>query len=160
VASFPGLLDVRRLSDLRAKRDALVTDEQQLSGIVGRRICRRVRKQVSVVSKLVADGLCGRLCLIEREYAATRAFGKLLDNAGRLRLVAAICTACAIGDLQGVDRDVLVLKFVENTVKTHLAAAIQAGADALLAASILHDGVTTVMKLKAGVADAGIPVRQ
>jgi cyclase len=42
----------------------------------------------------------------------------------------------------------------------HLVAAIQAGADAVLAASILHDGVTTVMKLKSGLAAAGIAVRQ
>jgi cyclase len=42
----------------------------------------------------------------------------------------------------------------------HLIAAIQAGADAVLAASILHDGLTTVMKLKSGLAAAGIMVRQ
>jgi cyclase len=42
----------------------------------------------------------------------------------------------------------------------HLVAAIKAGADAVLAASILHDGLTTVMKLKSGLAAAGIAVRR
>lgn len=41
----------------------------------------------------------------------------------------------------------------------HLAAAIEAGASATLVASILHDGVTTVDRLKAGLTNAGIEVR-
>jgi imidazole glycerol-phosphate synthase subunit HisF len=42
----------------------------------------------------------------------------------------------------------------------HLAEAIDAGADAALVAGILHDGVTTIAKLKAAVAAAGHPVRR
>lgn len=41
----------------------------------------------------------------------------------------------------------------------HMAAAIEAGASAALVASILHDGLTTVDRLKAGLAGAGIEVR-
>ena len=41
----------------------------------------------------------------------------------------------------------------------HLVAAVQAGASAALVASILHDGVTTVGDLKAGLSRAGITVR-
>lgn len=41
----------------------------------------------------------------------------------------------------------------------HMAAAISAGASAALVASILHDGITTVGRLKTGLADAGIWVR-
>jgi cyclase len=41
----------------------------------------------------------------------------------------------------------------------HMAAAIEAGASAALVASILHDGVTTVDRLKTGLATAGIEVR-
>ena len=41
----------------------------------------------------------------------------------------------------------------------HMAAAITAGASAALVASILHDGVTTVDQLKAGLAAARIEVR-
>lgn len=41
----------------------------------------------------------------------------------------------------------------------HMAAAIAAGASAALVASILHDGVTTVDRLKTGLAAAGIEVR-
>jgi imidazoleglycerol phosphate synthase cyclase subunit len=41
----------------------------------------------------------------------------------------------------------------------HLIEALQAGASAVLAASIFHDGVTTVGALKAELAAAGLPVR-
>jgi imidazoleglycerol phosphate synthase cyclase subunit len=41
----------------------------------------------------------------------------------------------------------------------HMAAAIEAGASAALVASILHDGLTTVDRLKTGLAEAGIEVR-
>jgi cyclase len=41
----------------------------------------------------------------------------------------------------------------------HLAAAIEAGADAALVAGILHDGSTTIAALKGAMAAAGIPVR-
>lgn len=41
----------------------------------------------------------------------------------------------------------------------HLIAAVRAGADAVLAASIFHDGDTTPRDLKRALADAGIPVR-
>lgn len=41
----------------------------------------------------------------------------------------------------------------------HLVAAIEAGASAVLVASILHDGVTTVGRLKTALAAAGIGVR-
>ncbi|MGD2102641.1 MAG: imidazole glycerol phosphate synthase subunit HisF [Acidimicrobiia bacterium] len=41
----------------------------------------------------------------------------------------------------------------------HMAQAIEAGASAALVASILHDGVTTVGELKAGLVSAGIEVR-
>ena len=41
----------------------------------------------------------------------------------------------------------------------HMAAAIAAGASAALVASILHDGITTVGRLKTGLADVGIWVR-
>jgi imidazole glycerol-phosphate synthase subunit HisF len=41
----------------------------------------------------------------------------------------------------------------------HMAAAIAAGASAALVASILHDGITTVDQLKAGLAAVGIEVR-
>lgn len=41
----------------------------------------------------------------------------------------------------------------------HMAAAIAAGASAALVASILHDGVTTVDRLKVGLSAAGIEVR-
>lgn len=41
----------------------------------------------------------------------------------------------------------------------HMAAAIEAGAQAALVASILHDGVTTVDELKKGLAVSGIRVR-
>lgn len=41
----------------------------------------------------------------------------------------------------------------------HMAAAIEAGANAALVASILHDGVTTVDQLKTGLTAAGIWVR-
>lgn len=42
----------------------------------------------------------------------------------------------------------------------HMAAAIDAGADAVLAASILHDGVTTVADLKAELDRLGVGVRR
>jgi cyclase len=41
----------------------------------------------------------------------------------------------------------------------HMVAAIEAGASAALVASILHDGVTTVDRLKSGLTAAGIAVR-
>jgi len=41
----------------------------------------------------------------------------------------------------------------------HLAAALAAGADAVLAATIFHDGHTTVAELKRTLAEKGIPVR-
>lgn len=41
----------------------------------------------------------------------------------------------------------------------HMAQALEAGADAVLAASILHDGETTVGKLKARLAELGAEVR-
>lgn len=41
----------------------------------------------------------------------------------------------------------------------HLVQAIERGADAALVAGILHDRVTTISALKAGMARAGIPVR-
>jgi imidazole glycerol-phosphate synthase subunit HisF len=41
----------------------------------------------------------------------------------------------------------------------HLADAVRAGADAVLCASILHDGVFSVAQVKAHLADAGIDVR-
>ena len=41
----------------------------------------------------------------------------------------------------------------------HMAKAIQAGASAALVASILHDGVTTVDRLKLGLTSAGVVVR-
>lgn len=41
----------------------------------------------------------------------------------------------------------------------HMTAAIEAGASATLVASILHDGVTTIDRLKTGLATAGIEVR-
>ena len=42
----------------------------------------------------------------------------------------------------------------------HLAEALEAGADAVLVAGILHDGVTTVAALKQALAAAGHPVRR
>lgn len=42
----------------------------------------------------------------------------------------------------------------------HMAAALAAGADAVLAASILHDGVTTVASLKARLEELGVEVRR
>ncbi len=42
----------------------------------------------------------------------------------------------------------------------HMAAAVGAGADAVLAASILHDGVTSVPDLKAELARLGVEVRR
>lgn len=42
----------------------------------------------------------------------------------------------------------------------HMAAALAAGADAVLAASILHDGHTTVGALKARLAELGVEVRR
>jgi imidazoleglycerol phosphate synthase cyclase subunit len=42
----------------------------------------------------------------------------------------------------------------------HMARACRAGASAVLAASILHDGITTVTELKAELATAGIEVRR
>lgn len=42
----------------------------------------------------------------------------------------------------------------------HLIEALRAGADAVLVASLLHDGVTTVGRLKSAIAAAGIEVRQ
>ena len=41
----------------------------------------------------------------------------------------------------------------------HLAAALEAGADAVLAASIFHDGETTVAELKARLRERGVQVR-
>lgn len=41
----------------------------------------------------------------------------------------------------------------------HMAAALDAGASATLAASILHDGLETVASLKASLLGAGVPVR-
>lgn len=41
-----------------------------------------------------------------------------------------------------------------------LLAAIRAGADAVLAASIFHDGITTIAQVKATLAEAGIEVRR
>jgi imidazole glycerol phosphate synthase subunit HisF len=41
----------------------------------------------------------------------------------------------------------------------HMVAAFEAGANAALIASILHDGITTVDALKAGIASAGVRVR-
>jgi imidazoleglycerol phosphate synthase cyclase subunit len=41
----------------------------------------------------------------------------------------------------------------------HLVAALEAGASAVLIASILHDGVTTVGALKASLASSGVTVR-
>jgi cyclase len=42
----------------------------------------------------------------------------------------------------------------------HLAAALRAGADAALCASIFHYGKHTVRQAKDYLADAGIPVRE
>jgi imidazole glycerol phosphate synthase subunit HisF len=42
----------------------------------------------------------------------------------------------------------------------HMARACRAVASAVLAASILHDGITTVTELKAELATAGIEVRR
>ena len=42
----------------------------------------------------------------------------------------------------------------------HMAEALDAGADAVLAASILHDGVTTVRSLKESLAKLGVEVRR
>ncbi|MFT4976461.1 MAG: cyclase [Myxococcota bacterium] len=42
----------------------------------------------------------------------------------------------------------------------HLAAALGAGADAALAASIFHDGVYTVAAVKAALAEAGVAIRE
>ena len=43
----------------------------------------------------------------------------------------------------------------------HFAAAVTAGrADAVLAASVFHDGVYSIAEVKAAMADAGVPVRK
>jgi cyclase len=42
----------------------------------------------------------------------------------------------------------------------HLVSAVRAGASAVLVASILHDGDTTVSDLKLGLSRAGITVRR
>ena len=42
----------------------------------------------------------------------------------------------------------------------HFAPAVQAGADAVLAASVFHRGVLTIGQVKAALADAGVTVRQ
>ena len=41
----------------------------------------------------------------------------------------------------------------------HFAPAVQAGADAVLAASVFHRGLLTIGQVKAALADAGVPVR-
>jgi cyclase len=41
----------------------------------------------------------------------------------------------------------------------HFAAAAQAGADAVLAASVFHFGQLSIAEVKQGLADAGLPVR-
>ena len=47
-----------------------------------------------------------------------------------------------------------------TTPAQHMSAAIDAGADAVLAASIFHDGHTTVGDIKDDLARAGIAVRR
>ena len=42
----------------------------------------------------------------------------------------------------------------------HLLAAARAGADALLVASMLHDGRTTIPELKRALAAADLPIRE
>ncbi|MBJ7457013.1 MAG: imidazole glycerol phosphate synthase subunit HisF, partial [Thermoleophilia bacterium] len=43
----------------------------------------------------------------------------------------------------------------------HFAAAVTAGrADAVLAASVFHDGVYSIAQVKTAMADAGVPVRK
>lgn len=41
----------------------------------------------------------------------------------------------------------------------HFAPAVHAGADAVLAASVFHDGTMTIGDVKRGLAEAGLPVR-
>ncbi len=74
-------------------------------------------------------------------------------------------------DGTGLGYDLALIAAVKETVATpviasgganapeHMALAIEAGADAVLAASILHDGVTTVGVLKGRLAELGVEVR-
>ena len=112
--------------------------------------------------EVVVDGgrtPTGRDALAWAEDAARRGAGELLvtsmDADGQrtgydLELVGAMTRAV----------DVPVIASGGAGSREHFAAACQAGADAVLAASVFHFGQLSIAEVKQGLAAAGLPVRQ
>ena len=71
-------------------------------------------------------------------------------------------TGYDLGLIAGVVRRTPIPVIASGGASTaaHMAAAFDAGADAVLAASIFHDGVTSVDSIKSRLADAGVEVRR
>ena len=62
------LFDIRRLGVLGSDAYAFVGDQKDLADIVGRSINRKVRQEISIAAKLVADKLGGGLGFVEGKY--------------------------------------------------------------------------------------------
>jgi cyclase len=65
--------------------------------------------------------------------------------------------------LAAIDREVRVPVIASGGAGTleHFSEAVTAGhADAVLAASVFHDGVYSIAQVKKAMADAGVPVRR
>jgi imidazoleglycerol phosphate synthase cyclase subunit len=111
------------------------------------------------VVTLSGRGRTGRDAVVWARQAAELGAGEILltswdrDGTGAgydLELIAAVRAAVAVPIIASGGAD----------SAEHMAAALGAGADAVLAASILHDGVHTVQTLKDRLAGLGVEVRR
>ena len=112
-----GLLYVWGLGGLCSDVDSLVTGQKDFSGIVIGCVGRNVREQISIPAQLVANEFCPRRGFGEWERAAASAFDELGNHSRRFWLVPSVCPSRAIGKLQRIYGNIVVLKLAQNLVK-------------------------------------------
>src|SRR5205085_10360841 len=117
---------VPRLRQLVADADAFFGDDEEAARLVEREARGRVGQHVAALAQLVADRFGGLARVADREDATARALGQLLDDLAGLQTVAPERPARAVGNLEGVDGDVLVQEFPEDRVEVRLAPAVEA----------------------------------
>src|SRR5437762_9376918 len=125
----PGSFYVRRLGRFSAYIDTFVGDKKNAAGVVRGCVQRRIRQQISVPPKLVANRFSGKLGVVEFECPAPGRFGQLVYCLSSFRLIASICAAGPIWKLERINRDIISLEFIKDLVERRLASAVEAVAN-------------------------------
>src|SRR2546421_4500134 len=97
---------IRRLHGFCTRHDAAVADDQQSPRLAVGDTLRLIRKDVAVLSQLVADCLSCGIRIVDGKHAAASSIGEIVDDLSRLGNVTTNCSARAVCRLDAVNSDV------------------------------------------------------